>query len=170
MSFAWPLGLPNACGGCPQVVLTIFICEFKVFATSSSSFTSRHFSFNVTTSSFLAFLFVRNGDIESQKLLLVKGCFSADFGKHCLLAVFFRFVHLLFICFRAKKFYMDGHLLYLLLILDLVITALLSSFVMKGAWSYIIWWNFSKYLQLRRKKKQRRSRGWGSTVRSMACS
>ena len=80
--FAWPLGLPNACGGCPQVVSTIFIsCEFEVSATSTSSFLSRHFSFNVVTSSFLTFLFVRNGDIEFQKLLLVKRLVFSRFCK-----------------------------------------------------------------------------------------
>ena len=73
-------------------------------------------------------------------------------SKYCFSDVFVRFVHLFFICLRAKKFSLDGHLLYLFLILHFVITALLSSFVIKGALSYIIWWNFGKYLQLRRKK------------------
>ena len=59
--------------------------------------------------------------------------FSADFAKYCFLAVFVTFVHLFFICLRAKKFSLDGHLLYLFLIQDLVIIALLSSFVIKGA-------------------------------------
>ena len=59
--------------------------------------------------------------------------FSADFAKYCFLAVFVIFVHLFFICLRAKKFSLDGHLLYLFLIQDLVIIALPSSFVIKGA-------------------------------------
>ena len=44
--------------------------------------------------------------------------FSADFAKYCFLAVFVTFVHLFFICLRAKKFSLDGHLLYLFLIQD----------------------------------------------------
>ena len=102
-------------------------------ANSSSSIISLPFSFNVITSSFLTFLFVRNGDIEFQKFLLVKGWFSADFAKYCFLAVFVRFVHLFFICLRAKKFSLDGHLMYLFFILDLVIIVLLRSLVIKGA-------------------------------------
>ena len=38
------------------------------------------------------------------------------------------------ICLRAKKFSLDGRLLYLFLILDLVIIALLNSFVIKEGW------------------------------------
>ena len=102
-----------------------------------------HYSFNVTTSSLLTFLFVRNGDIEIQKLLLFKGCFSADFAKHCFLAVFVRFLYLFFICLRAKKFSLDGHLLYFFLILDLVIIALLSSFVIKRVWFLLTCFCFS---------------------------
>ena len=77
---------------------------------------TRPFSFNLITSSFLTFLFVRNGDIEFQKLLLVKGWFSVDFAKYCFLAVFVRLVHLFFVCLRAKKFSLVGHLLCLFLI------------------------------------------------------
>ena len=59
--------------------------------------------FLIITSSFLTFLFVRNGDIEFQKLLLVQGWFSADFVKYCFLAVFVRFVYLFFpyFCFSG---------------------------------------------------------------------
>ena len=105
-----------------------------VSATSSSSFISPPFSFNVITSSFLTFLFAKNGDINFQKLLFVKGWFSADFGKYCFLAVFVTFVHLFFICVRAKTFSLDDYLLHLFLILYLVIIALLSSFVIEGVW------------------------------------
>ena len=91
------------------------------------------FPFNVITSSFLIFLFVRNGGIEFQKVLLVKDWFSVDFAKYCFIADLVRFVHLLFVCLRPTKFSLDGHLLHLLLILDLVRIALLSSFVIKGA-------------------------------------
>ena len=94
---------------------------------------NRPFPVNVIKSSFLTFLFVGNGDIEFQKILLVKGRFSADLAKYYFLATFARFVHLFFICLRAKKFSLDDHLLYLFLILDLVTIALLSSFVMKEA-------------------------------------
>ena len=94
---------------------------------------ARLFCFNVITSLFLIFLFVRNGGIEFQKVLLVKYWFSVDFAKYCFIAVLVRFVHLLFVCLGHTKFSLDGHLLHLLLILDLVRIALLSSFVIKGA-------------------------------------
>ena len=35
ISFAWSLGLPNACGGCPQVVSTIFIQHMAVLTPKS---------------------------------------------------------------------------------------------------------------------------------------
>ena len=117
-----------------EVVHESFIqCEFKVSENSSSSFIRRPFSFNVIRSSFLTFLFVRNGDIEFQKFLLVKGWFSVYFAKYYFIAVFITFVHLFFICLWPTKLCLDGHLLHLFLILDLVIIALPSSFVIKAA-------------------------------------
>ena len=121
------LGLPNTCGLSTSPVSNICIMwvwsfwDFKQIIYKSSS-------------SFLTFLFVRNGDIEFQKLSSVKGWSSVDFAKYCFLAVFVRFVHLFFICLRAKKVSLDGHLLCLFLILDLVIIALPSSFVIRGVW------------------------------------
>ena len=99
---------------------------------------------NVITISFLTFVFVRSGDIQFQKLLLVEGWFSVDFAKYYFLGIFFRFVQRFFICLRAKNFSLDGHLLYLFLILDLVIIALLSSFVIKGAWFPLTCFCFSR--------------------------
>ena len=127
-----------------EVVHKSSICEFKVSEYSSSSFIRRPFFFNVIISSFLTFLFVRNGDIEFQKFLLVKGWFSVYFAKYCFIAIFIRFVHLFFICLWPTKFCLDGHLFYLFLIPDLVIIALLSSFVIKGAWFSLTCFYFSR--------------------------
>ena len=107
----------------------------------------------VITSSFLIFLFVRNGGIEFQKLLLVNDWFSVDFAKYCFIAAFVRFVHLFFVYVRPTRFTLDGHLLHLHLILDLVIIALLSSFVIKGARFPRISFCFSEYSCLKLTKK-----------------
>ena len=76
--------------------------------------------------------------------ILNKRLVFSRFCKICFLAVFVRFVRLFFICLRAKKFSLDGHLLYLFLILDLVIIALLSSFVINRAWFSLTCFCFSR--------------------------
>ena len=78
-----------------------------------------------------------NNIIISYSFICKKRCYwipSGDFATFCFLAVFVRFVHFFFVCLRAKRFSLDDHLLYLFLIVDFVIIALLSSFVIKGAW------------------------------------
>ena len=73
----------------------------------------RLFSFNVILSLFLIFLFVRNGGIEFQKILLVNDWFSVDFEKYCFTSAFVRLALFFFVCVRPTKFSLDGHLLHL---------------------------------------------------------